>query len=101
MKTPAPPKAETSALDQRQFYISNPRQARAVELLLQRPAKREELDARAGCSNAPELVAALRRHGLQVPCTVVQGRDRDGRPCRYGIYSLTDRDRQKLSAGVR
>jgi hypothetical protein len=46
-------------------------------------------------------VAALRRHGLQVPCTVVQGRDRDGRPCRYGIYSLTDRDRQKLSAGVR
>lgn len=101
MKTPTPQKAETSALEQRQFYISNPRQARAVELLLQRPAKREELDARAGCSNAPELVAALRRRGLDLPCRVVQGLDRDGRRCHFGIYSLSDRDRQKLcSSGM-
>lgn len=100
MKNARSTEVRTSALDQRQFYPSNPRQARALELLLQRPAKREELDARAGCSNSPELVAALRRRGLDVPCKVVQGLDRDGRRCRFGVYSLTDGDRQKLSAGM-
>lgn len=52
-------KAAESALEQRQFSTDNPRHCRALALLLQRPAKREEIDSRAGCSNAPELAGWL------------------------------------------
>ena len=68
MKNAPDRKAAESALEQRRFYTDNPRHCRALALLLQRPAKREEIDSRAGCSNAPELVAELRRRGLDVPC---------------------------------
>lgn len=97
MKNARPPFGKPSALEQRQFYTDNPRHCRALALLLQRPAKREELDARAGCSNAPELVAELRRRGLTVPCERVQALDRDGQPCRPGVYRLTSADRAKLN----
>lgn len=101
MKTPAPQTAEASALDQRTFYTDNPRHLRALALLLQRPAKREEIDARAGCSNAPELVAELRRRGLNLPCERIQALDRDGRSCRPGIYHLTNTDKAKLRRWMR
>lgn len=91
------PKGKTSAVEQRQFYTDNPRHCRAIALLMQRPAKREELDARAGCSNFPELAAELRRRGLDMPCERIEALDRDGRPCRPGIYSLTVADRRKVA----
>lgn len=65
--------------------------------LPRRPAKREEIDSRAGCSNAPELVAELRRRGLDVPCERVPALDRDGRACRPGVYHLTEADRRKVA----
>ena len=98
MKNARPQTTEASAQEQRQFYTDNPRHCRALALLLQRPAKREEIDNRAGCSNAPELVAELRRRGLEVPCERVPAIDRDGKPCRPGIYRLTDADRRKIHA---
>lgn len=82
--------------EQAKFNTANPRHQRALALLLQRPAKREELDRAAGCSNAPELVAELRRRGLDVPCKRVPALDRDGLPCRPGVYYLTPRDRKTL-----
>lgn len=80
-----------------QFATSNPRHQRALALLMQRPAKREEIDARAGCSNAPDLIAELRRRGLDAPCERVECLDRDGRVCRPGIYRLTTADRRKVA----
>lgn len=100
MKNARPPK-EASALEQRRFYTDNPRHCRALALLLQRPAKREEIDSRAGCSNGPELVAELRRRGLCMPCERVPALDRDGRPCRPGVYHLTADDRRKVRAWLR
>ena len=97
MKNAPDRKAVESALEQRRFYTDNPRHCRALALLLQRPAKREEIDSRAGCSNAPELVAELRRRGLDVPCERVPALDRDGRPCRPGVYQLTASDRRKVA----
>lgn len=97
MKNAPDRKAIESALEQRRFYTDNPRHCRALALLLQRPAKREEIDSRAGCSNAPELVAELRRRGLDVPCERVPALDRDGRPCRPGIYRLSASDRRKVA----
>lgn len=89
---------KAGANDTAKFHgTDNPRHLRALALLRQRPAKREELDNRIGCSNAPELVAELRRRGLDVPCERIEAIDRDGRPCRPGIYSLTDADRRRLN----
>ena len=79
----------------------NPRHLRAIRLLMIHPVKREELDNVAGCSNGPELVAELRRRGLEIPCTRIARLDRDGRECRPGIYHLTDKDRRILAKWLR
>ena len=74
----------------------NPRHLRAIAALRRRPMPRENLDTEAGCSNGPELVAELRRRGLEVPCKRINFVDRDGFICRPGVYLLTDGDRRKL-----
>lgn len=78
----------------------NPRHLRAIHALLTRPQRREHLDAVAGCSNGPELVAELRRRGLDVPCDRVPDYDRDGKPIRRGVYHLLNSDRRKLNAWI-
>lgn len=99
MKTPGTPKEEPSAPSKRQFTgTDNPRHLRALNVLLNRPIPREQLDSVAGASNSPELVAELRRRGLQVPCERIRFVDRDGYTCRPGVYSLTISDRRKIYA---
>lgn len=75
----------------------NPRHLRVLALLLARPARREEVDGVAGASNGPDLISNLRALGLDVPCSRVPATDRDGRPCRPGVYRLTARDRRLLA----
>ena len=95
MNTPDPTKAESSAPSKRKFTgTDNPRHLRALAVLLRRPISREQLDSVAGASNSPELVAELRRRGLELPCERIKFIDRDGRPCRPGVYSLTITDRR-------
>lgn len=74
----------------------NARHLRALAVLLKRPVSRENLDSIAGCSNGPELVAELRRRGLEgeLLCERIAFIDRDGRPCRPGVYSLTAKGRR-------
>ena len=76
----------------------NPRHLRALAVLLKRPISRENLDSIAGCSNAPELVAELRRRGLdgELLCERIQFLDRDGRKCRPGTYYLTPKGRRMV-----
>jgi len=71
----------------------NNREKRALNALSNNPIMRENLDMVAGCSNAPELVACLRRRGLEVPCFRVERYDKDGRVCYPGRYELTPEDR--------
>ena len=78
----------------------NPRHLRAIEALRNRPMPREELDKRAGCSNSPELIAELRRRGLECPCERVECYDRDGKTVRRGIYHLTPRDHRAISRWI-
>ncbi len=80
---------------------SNPRELRTIYTLMMSPRKREEVDRIAGCSNAPELIAGLRRRGLNVPCRRVPAIDRDGLPIRYGVYYFTDDDRRKINTWMR
>ena len=77
----------------------NRRHLRAlIELMRGADVRRERLDAIAGCSNGPALVAELRRRGLHIPCDCsVASVDRDGRPCWPGVYWLTAEDFKKLS----
>jgi hypothetical protein len=75
----------------------NPRHLRVIVAVLARARKREEIDRIAGASNGPELIAELRRRGLDFPCDRVPALDRDGYPVRPGVYHLTDADRRKLS----
>jgi hypothetical protein len=74
----------------------NPRHLRAIALLMERPAKRSEIDDRAGCANGPELIAELKRRGLNIECERIKCLDRDGYPCRPGIYQLTPTGRRKV-----
>lgn len=79
----------------------NPRHLRAITALMTCPQPREHLDRAAGCSNAPELVAELRRRGLEIPCERIHYTDRDGKPTRPGIYHFNDTDRRKLNNWLR
>jgi hypothetical protein len=98
MKTPATLNGMTSALDSAKFSgTDNPRHLRIIAAALRRSMPREHVDREAGCSNAPELIAELRRRGLEFPCTRIEAYDRDGRPCRPGVYFLTNKDRAKLA----
>ncbi len=63
-----------------------------------RPRRREDVDDIAGCSNSPELIAELRRRGLDVPCERIKFIDRDGKTCRPGVYSFTTKDRRLIWA---
>lgn len=93
----AHPNAKTNASTAGQFLgTENPRHLRAIAMLMHRPMPREALDQAAGASNSPELVAELRRRGLEVPCVRVAFVDRDGRPCRPGVYAFTAGDRRKV-----
>lgn len=97
MKTPDPTKAESSAPNRLNFTgTDNPRHLRVIHALLTRSRRRKDVDSIAGCSNAPELIAELRRRGLDVPCQRIVFIDRDGYPCRPGVYSLTASDRRKI-----
>lgn len=99
MKTPEPPKEDPSAPNSAKFTgTDNPRHLRALAVLLRYPVPREQLDSVAGASNSPELVAELRRRGLEVPCERIRFVDRDGCTCRPGVYSLTIADRRKVHA---
>ena len=76
----------------------NLRHLRVIDGLMRRPMPRESLDKEAGCSNGPELVAELRRRGLEVPCTRTKKVDRDLFDCWPGVYSFTLADRRKIYA---
>ena len=105
MKTPDTTKAVSSALNRLDFTATarftgtvNPRHLRTIQALMTRPITREHLDQIAGCSNGPELIAELRRRGLDMPCKRITFIDRDGYPCRPGVYSLTIADRRMIYA---
>ena len=76
----------------------NPRHLRAIHALMQRARFRTDLQAITGASNTPDLVAELRRRGLDSPCEKVPVVDRDGFVTRPGIYSLSASDRRKIYA---
>ena len=108
MKTPAIPEGKTSAREQGDskstaafLGTDNPRYLRVIQAVSVRPLPREHVDSVAGCSNGPDLVAQLRRLGLNVPCTRTKKLDRDLFDRGPGEYHLTQQDRRKLADWMR
>jgi hypothetical protein len=100
VKTTAPKQGESKAAASF-LGTDNPRHLRVIQALLTRPMPREQLDAVAGCSNGPELVAELRRRGLDVPCTRTKKKDRDLFDCWPGVYAFSQPDRRKIGCWKR
>ena len=76
----------------------SPRQQRAINALMNGAVMRENLDFIVGCSNSPELVAGLRRKGLEVPCERVERLDKDGNACYPGRYSFIPEDKATVQS---
>lgn len=104
MKTPDPSKPESSAPNTHNSTATgrftgtdNPRHLRVIQALMTRPLPRDQLDSVAGASNGPDLVAELRRRGLEVECTRTKKKDRDLFDCWPGVYHLTQQDRRRVT----
>ena len=70
-KRPSPNNGNPSAPDKRKFNgTENPRHLRVIMALLVSPRTRETIDRVAGASNGPELMAELRRRGLDAPLRI-------------------------------
>jgi hypothetical protein len=87
------------------FGTDNPRHLRVLAALLARPQLREEIDTMAGASNGPDAILQicdLFSDGLgkdkHLACTRLNFLDRDGKPCRPGVYSFTAKDRRLIWA---
>ena len=94
-----PKDEKTSAPSKREFTgTGNLRHLRVLHALQTRPRPREDIDRIAGASNGPELMAELRRRGLDVPCSRTPCIDKDGFEVLRGIYHLTDTDKARLRA---
>jgi hypothetical protein len=80
---------------------SNPRHLRMLrELLFKESLSREAVDRIAGVSNGPQIVAELRRLGLDLPCVRTPVVARDGRKVWRGVYWLTASDRRHAVVAV-
>ena len=105
-KAPAPTKVQGAFQNYQQqgdsiksaYFLGtdNPRHLRAIHALWVSPQPREAIDNRAGCSNGPELIAELRRRGLEVPCERTPCIDRDGFEVKRGIYYFTAKDKRLI-----
>ena len=94
---PVPEMHKGTTSDTSKFIgTNNPRELRAIHFLMNRPAPREHLDKAVGCANSPDLIFRLRQKGLEIPCLKIDAIDRDGLPCRPGVFYLTGSDRKKI-----
>lgn len=65
-----------------------------------KPPHRLMLDIQGWRNETSTLTAAERGRGLEVPCERIEALDRDGNPCRPGVYRRTTADRAKLNRWV-
>ena len=97
---PDPIAANSTACPAKFHGTDNPRELRALALLLCRPSvPREAFDREVGCSNGPDLVKRLREYGLgkeHLACTRIDVIDRDGCKTRPGVYWLTPQGRRAV-----
>lgn len=73
----------------------NPRYLRIIQALLTRPTPREHIDKVAGCANGPDAISQIRDlfsdgqgKDKHLTCERIYFIDRDGKPCRPGVYSF-------------
>ncbi len=78
----------------------SPRQERVIQALMPGAwITRESLDRIAGASNSPDVIWKLRRRIGEdaFDMELIDGTDRDGRPCRTGRYRITEPGRMRAA----
>lgn len=75
----------------------SPRQRRLLSALLSGPVTTAEARSISGASNAPACVQTLRERGLSIETRMLEGSDRDGKPCKIGMYHLAKSSRALAS----
>lgn len=70
--------------------IRSPRQARAVEVLVEKAVAVKDLGLLIGSLNPRQIILELRRLGLEIVTRRFRVIDRDGKACHPGEYYLTD-----------
>lgn len=78
----------------------SPRQSRVIHALMPGAwITREALDRIAGASNSPDVIWKLRRKIGEdaFDMEMIDGTDRDGRPCRTGRYRMTEPGRVRAA----
>lgn len=115
-KAPAPTKTQGAFKDHIQpgdyakparfLGTDNPRYLRAIQAVLTRPIPRQQLDDIAGCANGPDAILQIRalftdgKGKEHLPCKRITFIDRDGNPCKPGVYSLTTMGRKLIYAWI-
>ncbi len=97
----APSEAPISNNSELNINTLPPRLQRLAAALLRKPHTVRELAEIIPSNNPPEYVALLRRKcGLTVGCESVKYLTVDGNQSWYGLYNLTQSDREKLQGRV-
>lgn len=80
------------------FDAKNPAHLLVLHALLEHPRRIKEIEKIANSHNGHNLIADLRRRGLEIPCYRIKAAYRKGYAGRPGVYHLTHDDRRKLAA---
>lgn len=109
MKQPIPDKANVVLLGQsydsldckvkkqRKFTgTNNPWPLKVIFRLIKGSTPRDVLERVAGLTNGPDLTAELRRRDLDIPCQRIITYERDVKPTRHGVYSLSIEDSKQM-----
>jgi hypothetical protein len=71
---------------------------RMLQMLLEGGQTASALQIGAGTTHSPSGIQSLRAKGLEIPCSMITVRNRDGDEVRTGLYTLTNSDREKARA---
>jgi hypothetical protein len=75
------------------------REIRIITMLAMRPHTRHELGELVGAANIPQHVLVLRRNGWLIECDRIRFQDRDGKPCRPGLYRFASEEERLRAEG--
>lgn len=92
----APSKANFNPIESYVPKKLSPRYSRFIKSLLTKKKMTVKDIVRAcGCNNGPDLVLNVRKKlGIEIPCPMISGVDRDGNAVSFGRYEYTDIDRR-------
>lgn len=97
MKTPAAIEITTSARDKRNSKFTSRQKRLLSELIRRGAASPYELFKIVGTTGVAQIVASLRKKGINIVTEWFCMKDRDGKAVRFGRYSIGDDAAERLA----